>query len=88
LHEAGHQDLDNIELDCQILFTENQGQALLVFDASPGSEGDEKVQLLSAIGTQQLGIELPEPPNHQELERPTAEAVCRVQSRRGLPHVY
>jgi transcriptional regulator with XRE-family HTH domain len=56
-----HQDLGNIELDCQILFTENQAQALLVFTASPGSEGHEKLQLLSVIGTQRLSPELPEP---------------------------
>jgi len=56
-----HHDLGNIELDCQILFTENQDQALLVFDASPGSEGHEKLQLLSVIGTQRLSPEPSEP---------------------------
>jgi hypothetical protein len=54
-----HQGLGNIELDCQILLTENQAQALLVFTASPGSEGYEKLQFLSAIGTQTLTPELP-----------------------------
>ncbi len=49
-----HQDLGNIELDCQILFTDDQAQALLLFTASPGSEGYEKLQLLSVIGTQSL----------------------------------
>ena len=47
-------ELGEIELDCQILFTQNQAQALLVFTAPPGTEGHEKLQLLSVIGTQQL----------------------------------
>lgn len=50
-----HPDLGDIELDCQILSTQNQAQALLVFTAPPGTEGHEKLQLLSVIGTQQLG---------------------------------
>jgi hypothetical protein len=49
-----HPDLGDIELDCQILFTQNQAQWLLVFTAPPGTEGYEKLQLLSAIGTQRL----------------------------------
>ena len=50
-----HPDLGDIELDCQILFTQNQAQALLVFTASSGTEDYEKLRLLSVIGTQQLG---------------------------------
>lgn len=50
-----HPELGEIELDCQILFTQNQAQALLVFTAQPGTEGQEKLQLLSVVGTQQLG---------------------------------
>ena len=50
-----HPELGDIELDCQILFTQNQAQALLVFTASPGTEGHEKLQLLSVIGAQQFG---------------------------------
>ena len=52
-----HPDLGPIELDCQILFTESQAQALLVFTASPGTEGYEKLQLLSVIGSQLLNPE-------------------------------
>ena len=55
-----HPDLGDIELDCQILFTQNQAQALLVFTAPPGTEDHEKLQLLSVIGTQQLSPD----PNH------------------------
>ena len=50
-----HPDLGDVELDCQILFTRNQAQALLVFTAQPGTEGHEKLRLLSVVGTQQLG---------------------------------
>lgn len=49
-----HPELGHIEVDCQILFTQNQAQSLLVFTASPGTEGYEKLQLLSVIGSQQL----------------------------------
>ncbi|CAA9406586.1 MAG: hypothetical protein AVDCRST_MAG01-01-1348, partial [uncultured Rubrobacteraceae bacterium] len=40
--------------DSQKLYTQNQAQALLVFTAQPGTEAYEKLQLLSAIGTQQF----------------------------------
>jgi transcriptional regulator with XRE-family HTH domain len=49
-----HPELGLIELDCQILSTENQAQALLVFTASPGTEDYEKLRLLSVIGSQEL----------------------------------
>lgn len=49
-----HPELGLIELDCQVLFTEGQGQALLVFTATPGSADYEKLQLLSVIGSQEL----------------------------------
>ena len=47
-----HPELGEIPLDCQVLQTENQAHALLVFTATPGSEGDEKLRLLSVIGSQ------------------------------------
>jgi len=49
-----HPELGEIELDCQVLFTENRAQTLLVFTASPGTEGAGKLQLLSVIGQQQF----------------------------------
>ncbi|RFA19266.1 helix-turn-helix transcriptional regulator [Subtercola boreus] len=49
-----HPELGEIEVDCQALFTENQAQTLLVLTASPGTEGYEKLQLLSVVGTQQF----------------------------------
>jgi transcriptional regulator with XRE-family HTH domain len=49
-----HPELGDIDVDCQALFTENQAQILLVLTAPPGSEGYEKLQLLSVVGSQQF----------------------------------
>ena len=49
-----HPELGPIHLQCQILYTQDQGQALLVFTAAPGSPDHSKLQMLSVIGTQQL----------------------------------
>ncbi|UUT36337.1 helix-turn-helix transcriptional regulator [Microbacterium elymi] len=50
-----HPELGPIELDCQVLFTEDQSQALLVLTAAPHSEAAEKLELLSVLGTQRFG---------------------------------
>jgi transcriptional regulator with XRE-family HTH domain len=65
LHEVGtrfedhktviHPELGQIELDCQALFTEDQGQALLVLTAAPQTEAAEKLKLLAVLGQQQFG---------------------------------
>lgn len=52
-------ELGSIHLQCQVLFTHDQGQALLVFTATPGSDDHTKLQMLSVIGTQQLTGEQP-----------------------------
>jgi transcriptional regulator with XRE-family HTH domain len=49
-----HPELGPIELDCQVLFTEDQSQALLVLTAPPRSEGDEKLRLLAVLGDQRF----------------------------------
>ncbi len=49
-----HPELGPIELDCQVLFTEDQSQALLVLTAPPRSAGFEKLQLLAVLGQQQF----------------------------------
>jgi transcriptional regulator with XRE-family HTH domain len=41
-------------LQCQFLHDLDQGQALLVFTATPGSESYDKLQLLSVIGNQRI----------------------------------
>jgi len=49
-----HPELGPIELDCQVLFTEDQSQALLVLTAPPRTEGHEKLQLLAVLGNEQF----------------------------------
>ena len=62
LHEVGHRFEDHkvlvhpevgpIELDCQVLFTEDGSQVLLVLTAAPRSEAEGRLRLLSVLGTQ------------------------------------
>ena len=52
-----HQELGEIELDCQLLVNENEAQVLLIFTATPGTVDDEKLELLSVIGTQRMSAE-------------------------------
>ncbi|GAA1947743.1 helix-turn-helix transcriptional regulator [Amycolatopsis minnesotensis] len=49
-----HPELGAIELDCQVLFTEDQSQALLVLTAAPGSDGYDKLQLLAVVGQERF----------------------------------
>jgi len=49
-----HPEVGSLELDCQALFTEDQCQALLVLTATPNTEAEEKLQLLTVLGTQQF----------------------------------
>jgi hypothetical protein len=42
------------ELDCQVLFTEDQSIALLVLTAPPRTEGYEKLQLLAVLGQERF----------------------------------
>jgi len=51
-----HPELGPIEVDCQVLFTEDQSQALLVLTAPPRSEGHEKLQLLSVLGHERFPV--------------------------------
>jgi hypothetical protein len=45
-----HPETGAIELDCQVLFTEDQSQTLLVLTAPPRTEGHEKLRLLAVLG--------------------------------------
>jgi transcriptional regulator with XRE-family HTH domain len=49
-----HPQLGDIELDCQVLFTEDQSQLLLVLTAPLRTEGYEKLQLLAVLGHEQF----------------------------------
>lgn len=57
-----HPQVGPIELDCQVLFTEDQTQALLVLTAPPRSEAAEKLELLAVLGRQELDAERRERP--------------------------
>jgi transcriptional regulator with XRE-family HTH domain len=50
-----HPEIGPIEVDCQVLFTEDQSQALLVLTAAPGSSDEEKLRLLDVVGVQEFG---------------------------------
>lgn len=47
-----HPELGPIELDCQVLFTEDQSQCLLVLTAPPRTDGAEKLAMLGVLGMQ------------------------------------
>ncbi|GAA3826491.1 MULTISPECIES: helix-turn-helix transcriptional regulator [Amycolatopsis] len=49
-----HPQLGDIEVDCQVLFTEDQSQMLLVLTAPPRTEAAEKLQLLGVVGTERF----------------------------------
>lgn len=49
-----HPAVGEIEVDCQVLFSENRAQTLLVLTAAPGTEAYEKLQLLAVIGQEQF----------------------------------
>ncbi|MFF3751524.1 helix-turn-helix transcriptional regulator [Streptomyces sp. NPDC002018] len=48
-----HPELGVLELHCQVLFDNDQAQALLVYTATPGTESYDKLQLLSVTGDRQ-----------------------------------
>ncbi|MEW2219722.1 helix-turn-helix transcriptional regulator [Streptomyces sp. NPDC006990] len=52
-----HSELGEIEVHCQVLLDPDQGQALLVYTAVPGSESDEKLRLLPAAGSRSAAAE-------------------------------
>jgi MmyB-like transcription regulator ligand binding domain len=49
-----HPRIGVLELDCQTLVAETEGQRLLVYTATPGSEDAEKLRLLAVIGAQEF----------------------------------
>ncbi|MFC7752644.1 helix-turn-helix domain-containing protein [Tsukamurella soli] len=57
-----HPELGAIEVDCQVLFIEDQSQALLVLTAPPHTEDAEKLALLAVLGTQTFGGEVRQGP--------------------------
>ena len=49
-----HPELGRIDVDGQVLFTENRAQRLVVLTTRTGTESHSKLELLSVIGHQQL----------------------------------
>ena len=47
-----HAELGEIELDCQVLHTEDRGQRLLVLTSSPGTNAADRLELLGVVGRQ------------------------------------
>ena len=47
-----HPTIGEIELDCQALVAQDEGQVLLVYTATPGTPDYEQLQLLSVVGSQ------------------------------------
>ncbi|MDQ0577209.1 helix-turn-helix transcriptional regulator [Agromyces albus] len=54
-----HPQVGHIELDCQVMFNEDQSQALLVLTAAPRSEAADKLALLAVLGQQQFTTSAP-----------------------------
>ncbi len=49
-----HSELGRIDVDAQMVFTENRARALIVLTTEPGSDSQNKIELLSVTGQQQL----------------------------------
>lgn len=49
-----HPEVGVMDLQCQHLYDFDQGQTLLIFTATPGTDSYDKLQLLSVIGSQRL----------------------------------
>ena len=43
-----------IEVDCQVMYSENRAHALVVLTATPGTESYDKLRLLAVVGDQEL----------------------------------
>ncbi|NLE82737.1 MAG: helix-turn-helix domain-containing protein [Rhodococcus sp.] len=56
-----HPVVGDIEVDCQVLFTEDRMQALLVLTAAPGTSAAEKIRLLGVVGIQNLSSDASAP---------------------------
>ncbi|WP_405727528.1 helix-turn-helix transcriptional regulator [Streptomyces sp. NBC_01537] len=51
-----HPELGRIDVDAQVLFTDNRAQTLVVLTTRPGTESHSKLELLSVIGHQQFSL--------------------------------
>jgi transcriptional regulator with XRE-family HTH domain len=51
-----HPQVGRLDLYCQLLLEPDQGQSLLVFTATPGTESHEKLALLAVLGTDRFAV--------------------------------
>lgn len=49
-----HPQVGRIDVDCQVLSAQDQGQVLLVLTPVPGSEAEEKIRLLAVLGHEEF----------------------------------
>jgi transcriptional regulator with XRE-family HTH domain len=56
-----HPQVGRLDVYCQLLLEPDQGQSLLVFTATPGTESHEKLALLTVLGTDQFAADLERP---------------------------
>jgi transcriptional regulator with XRE-family HTH domain len=49
-----HPQVGRLDLYCQLLLEPDQGQSLLIFTATPGTESHEKLALITVLGTDQF----------------------------------
>nr|WP_323137966.1 hypothetical protein [Nocardia sp. alder85J] len=66
LHEVGlhwsdtkrfvHPEIGRLDLYCQLLLEPDQGQSLLIFTATPGTEDEEKLALLKVLGLEKFTV--------------------------------
>lgn len=52
-----HPQVGQLDLYCQLLLEPDQGQSLLIFTATPGTESHEKLALLTVLGTDQFAAD-------------------------------
>ena len=51
-----HPQVGRLDVYCQLLLEPDQGQSLLIFTATPGTEDHEKLALLTVLGTDQFTV--------------------------------
>ncbi|ADJ47955.1 XRE family transcriptional regulator [Amycolatopsis mediterranei S699] len=51
-----HPEIGRLDLYCQLLLEPDEGQSLLIFTATPGTEDQEKLALLTVVGTEEFSV--------------------------------
>ncbi|WP_213005961.1 helix-turn-helix transcriptional regulator [Paractinoplanes toevensis] len=53
-----HPQVGRLDIYCQLLLEPDQGQSLLIFTATPGTDSHEKLALLTVLGTDQFAADI------------------------------